>query len=116
MRWWTRRPAGDIAIAHAGEAQFRTGWFVESVVSAALIALVVRTRTWALRSRPGRQLLIATLAVAVATILLPYTPLAGVLGFTALPVGILALILGIVTLYLTTAEVVKRIFYRKAKF
>ena len=44
----------------AGPAEFRTGWFVESVVSAALIVLVVRTRRPLLRSRPSRLLLLAT--------------------------------------------------------
>ena len=34
--------------------QFRTGWFVESVVSASLIVLVIRTRRPFFRSRPGR--------------------------------------------------------------
>jgi hypothetical protein len=47
--------------------QFRTGWFLESVVSASLIVIVVRTRRPFFRSRPGRHLPMATLAVVAAT-------------------------------------------------
>src|SRR5439155_19075067 len=39
---------------------FRTGWFIESVVSAASVVLVVRTRRPLGGSRPGRSLLRAT--------------------------------------------------------
>ena len=65
-----------LLVLHANEAELRTGWFIESVVSSALIVLVVRTRRPFYRSRPGRPLFIATLVVAGLTLLLPYSPLA----------------------------------------
>ena len=43
--------------------QFRTGWFIESIVSAALIVLVVRSRRYIYRSRPSRLLTCATFAI-----------------------------------------------------
>ena len=49
-------------ILHATEAQFRTGWFQESVISAAVIVLVIRTRRSFFQSLPGRYLLMATSA------------------------------------------------------
>ena len=60
-----------LLVLHAGTDQFRAGWFMESVVSAAIIVLVVRTRRGFLRSRPGKYLLMATLALVVITIVLP---------------------------------------------
>jgi Mg2+-importing ATPase len=97
----------------AGAAEFRTGWFVESVVSASLIVLVVRTRHSLLRSRPSRLLLIATLFVVVATVMLPATGLGALFGFVPLP-PILLPILGLIVLgYVSTAELVKRWFYRQ---
>ena len=69
----------------AGEKAFRTGWFIESVVSAALIVFVVRSRHGLFRSRPGRPLLWSTLAVVGLTLVLPLTPVFEPLGFTAVP-------------------------------
>ncbi|MCL4465297.1 MAG: magnesium-translocating P-type ATPase [Chloroflexi bacterium] len=99
-------------LARASTAQFRTGWFVESVVSASLIVLVIRTRRPPFRSRPSRQLLVATLLVVGATVALPYSPIAGYLGFEPLPASVLALIAVVVVLYIATAEAAKRYFYR----
>ena len=74
-----------LLVLHATPTQFRTGWFLESVVSASLIVLVIRTRRPFFQSRPGRLLLMATLAVVTATLVLPYTPLGGILGFAPMP-------------------------------
>lgn len=95
----------------AGQAEFRTGWFVESVVSASLIVLVVRTSQAFYRNRPGRWLLLSTVAVVVVTIVLPLTPLAGVLGFVRLPFRLYGAVGAIVLLYILTAEAAKRFFY-----
>ena len=43
-------------VLDAGMGQFRTGWFIESVISAAMIVLVIRTRRPFLQSRPGNGL------------------------------------------------------------
>jgi Mg2+-importing ATPase len=99
-------------LLRATPAQLRTGWFVESVVSAALIVLVVRTRRSPLRSRPSRALLRSTLAVVLLTPLLPYTPIAGPLGFAPLPPGFLLALVVIVGLYVASAQAAKRVFYR----
>jgi P-type Mg2+ transporter len=92
--------------------QFRTGWFLESVISASMIVLVVRTRRRFFESRPSRSLLISTVLVAGLTLLLPYTPFASVLGFVALPAGFIVVLVVIVTLYVLAAEVAKGAFYR----
>jgi P-type Mg2+ transporter len=108
--------AALLLLAHASEIQFRTGWFLESVLSASLVVLVVRTRKPFFRSRPGRLLALATSAIALVTIALPYTPFAHVLGFEPLPAPVLAMIAGIVALYVVAAETVKRIFYRAVRY
>ena len=98
-------------LLHATPEQFRTGWFLESVVSAALIVLVVRSRRPFFRSRPGRQLRIATGAIVVVAIALPYTPLAPLLGLVPLPLAVLGAMGGVVLLYIGSAEMVKRVFF-----
>ena len=70
-----------LLILHANQGQFRTGWFLESVISASMIVLVIRSRQPFFKSRPGKFLLIATLSIAVITILLPFSPLGKVFGF-----------------------------------
>jgi len=98
-------------LIRATPEQFRTGWFVESLLTELVIALVVRTRRPFYRSRPGRLLWLSTLGVTIVTLALPYLPFAGLLGFTPLPLTVLALLLGITVMYIAAAEVTKRIFY-----
>jgi Mg2+-importing ATPase len=105
-----------LLILHATTKQFRTGWFIESVISASVIVLVIRTRRSFFRSKPGKYLLIATLLVVVVTILLPFTPLAELLGFQPLPITILLVIGMIVVLYILAAEITKRFFYKRVNF
>jgi Mg2+-importing ATPase len=105
-----------LLILQATTDQFRTGWFLESVISASVTVLVIRTRKSFFRSKPGRYLLMATLLIGVVTILLPITPLAGLLGFQPLPISTLLVIGMIVVLYIIAAEIVKRSFYKKVNF
>jgi Mg2+-importing ATPase len=101
-----------LLILRAGSAEFRTGWFTESVISAALVVLVIRTRRPVFRSVPSWRLLTATVLVVAAVIVIPFTPLGSPLGFTRIPPLIYAGIGGIVVLYVLAAEVAKSLFYR----
>jgi Mg2+-importing ATPase len=105
-----------LLVLHATQVQFRTGWFLESVVSAALIVLVIRSRKPFFKSRPGKYLLMATLSIVVVTLILPFTPLAEIFGFSPLPISFLLLIGIIVLFYIITAEMAKTVFYKKVKF
>ncbi len=100
-------------IFNATTDQFRTGWFIESVISATLIILVIRTRRPFLMSRPGKYLALAVFLVICATLYLPYSGLAGLFGFHPLPWPFLIALFVIVALYVITAEAAKRVFYRK---
>jgi P-type Mg2+ transporter len=95
-----------------GQALFRTGWFVESVLSASMVVLIIRTQRPVYRSRPGRLLTIATVAVWVATLALPYTPLGALFKFAPLPWQFLVLVFVILALYMSGAEAAKSVFYR----
>jgi Mg2+-importing ATPase len=94
------------------EAVFRTAWFVESVSSAALIVLVVRSRASMFKSKPGTRLLQATLAIVALVFILPFTPLAPIFGLTALTPALLLAIVLIIFLYITSAEITKHFFFR----
>jgi P-type Mg2+ transporter len=105
-----------LSLLHAQPEQFRTGWFVESTISASLVVLVVRTRQSILNSKPGKYLFAATLATVSVALIIPYTPLSPILGFRALPLQFLLVLGAIVALYIITAEMVKHIFYQRVKF
>ncbi|MGQ9555485.1 MAG: magnesium-translocating P-type ATPase [Anaerolineae bacterium] len=96
-------------------AQFRTGWFLESVITELLILLVVRTRRPFFKSKPGKYLWLAALAVAVVTVLLPYLPLNWLLGLTPLPAPLLLALVGITILYVAASEIVKRAFFARKR-
>jgi P-type Mg2+ transporter len=105
-----------LALLHAQPEQFRTGWFIESTISASLVVLVVRTRQSILQSKPGKYLFAATLATVAAALIIPFTPVSPILGFRALPLEFLLVLGAIVALYIMMAEVVKHAFYRRVKF
>ncbi len=102
-----------LLILHASVAQFRTAWFVESVASASLIVLVIRSRRPFFRNSPSRKLLAVTLLIVGLTFLLPYTSLARLFGLTPLPPLFFLAIGIIVGLYIGLAETGKSIFYRR---
>jgi Mg2+-importing ATPase len=104
-----------LLLLHANPAQFRTGWFMESVISASMIVLVIRTHQSIFHSKPSPYLFWTTISIAIVTVLLPYTPLADPLGFQALPIEFLLVLAAIVGLYIFCAENVKRVFYQHVR-
>jgi Mg2+-importing ATPase len=100
-------------VFHADEKAFQTGWFAESVISATLIVLVVRTRLPFFRSLPGKLLAIATVLILLLVLALPLTPLAIWFGFILMPLIYYGWMLLIIACYLGSAELAKRWFYKK---
>ena len=101
-----------VFLLNASPEQFRTGWFLVSVMTELLIVPVIRTWRPFYESRPGRALLISTVIVLIATLLLPYLPMSRLLGFTPLPPSFLLVFGVITTLYLLASEVTKKFMYR----
>ncbi len=102
-----------LSVFGASEALFHTGWFVESLATQTLVLFVIRTAGSPLRSRPSRPLAVTTVAIVLIGLLLPFSPLATVLGFVRLPAAYF-LFLALATLtYLALVEVVKRPLMRR---
>jgi Mg2+-importing ATPase len=102
-----------IYLLRATPELFRTGWFQESVISAVMIVLVIRTRRPFIRSRPGKYLFIMSLVIIGVTLIFPASPLRGIFQFQALPLSFYLVLSVILLLYILAAEILKRIFYRK---
>jgi Mg2+-importing ATPase len=98
---------------HASPEEFRTGWFIESLITELVIALVVRTRHLFFRSRPGTLLLVSTLIFIGITLVLPYLPFISVFGFVPLPAPLMLAMLGLMTLYVFATELTKKLFYSR---
>jgi len=92
----------------AGEAVFRTAWFVESIATQILVIFVIRTARSPWASRPHSVLVMTSLGALGGALALALTPLGHFAGFVALPPAMLAVLAGISGIYLVTAEFLKR--------
>jgi Mg2+-importing ATPase len=103
MLWLLRAPVPE----------FQAGWFVESLATQTLIVFAIRTRRvpfW--KSRPGGLLRGTVLGIVAVGIILPYSPLAPLIGFRALPITFLLALVGVVLVYLVVIEIAKLAYYR----
>jgi len=95
---------------------FRTGWFVESVISEILILLVIRTHKTFITSRPGKALAIASVLVIIAMLMVPYLKVSATIGFTTLPTIVIITMCAIAVLYALVAEITKKILFKKMNY
>ncbi len=100
-------------VFNAGEVLFHSAWFVESLATQTLVIFIIRTRRIPFfHSRPSLPLLATTLTCAIVGLVLPFSPVAGVLGFTALPAGFLGILVLMIVTYLGLVEAGKSRFFR----
>ena len=95
---------------HASQAEFHTGWFVESLATQTLVLLVIRTGGNPLRSQPSKSLIATVLAAVIIGTVLPFTPIGADLGFIPLPPMFFAFLAAATATYLLLVEFVKRRF------
>jgi Mg2+-importing ATPase len=103
MLWLLRAPIPE----------FQAGWFVESLATQTLIVFAIRTRRvpfW--KSRPGALLRATVLGIVAVGVILPYSPLATLIGFRPLPISFLLALVGVVLVYLVVIEIAKLAYYR----
>lgn len=100
----------------ADEQFFQTGWMLESVISAMVVMLIVRTKRPVIKSKPSNKLLLAIVLVAIALIAIIYSPINTYLGLIALPAQALLSMLAISLIYALTAEILKKQFYKHNSF
>jgi Mg2+-importing ATPase len=102
-----------IWVFNAHAPLFRSGWFVESLATQSLIIFAIRThRVPFFHSTPSTPLTLATITCVAIGVLLPFSPLAHVLGFVALPASFLAALAVMIVFYLVLVELGKLRFYR----
>ncbi len=99
----------------ASPEEFRTGWFLESLLTELVIALVVRTRRPFYRSRPGNLLLGSSACIIVLALMLPYLPFSSIFGFVPLPAPLVLAMIGLTAAYVVVVELAKKSFYGRAE-
>ncbi len=102
-----------LKVLNANEALFRTGWFVESIITQVLVIFIIRTRRSPFQSRPNIGLVSTSLLIVSVAAILPYTPVGAYFGFVPLPSLFFSILLAMGIVYLVMVELVKRWFYRR---
>jgi Mg2+-importing ATPase len=103
-----------LLVFQAGEGMFRTGWFVESMVTQILMIFAVRTRRHIFASRPHWAIAALALGVSAAVVALPFVPVISAwFEFVRLPPSFLAYLALAVAGFLVVTEAAKRLFYRR---
>jgi Mg2+-importing ATPase len=86
LMWWFYDCRAFSGGSYIHSNLFQTGWFVESLLTQTMIVHIIRTNKIPfLQSSPSWQLLLGTLVVMAIGVWLPYSSLAGFLGFVPLP-------------------------------
>lgn len=106
---------GSLLAIHVSPAIFRTAWFLESLLSEILVLLIIRTRRWSFRSRPGGAMAGLSLGVALIACALPWIPGGEWMGFAPLPGNVVALLAVILFGYCLASEAAKRPFYARVR-
>lgn len=97
-----------IFVFKAQGALFQTGWFIESLVTEILVVFVIRTnRVPFLRSRPSFPLAATCISVVAVGLIIPFSPLAKVLGFVSPPPLYFGILIVLTLTYLGLVEIGK---------
>ena len=95
-------------------ALFHTGWFVESLFTQTLIIHVIRTNKIPfLQSWASWPLILTSVIIVLVGAGLTISPLAGALGFVALPPRYWLLLTIILVCYVVLTQLIKTWFYRR---
>jgi Mg2+-importing ATPase len=92
----------------AGIDEFRTAWFVESMLTALATPYVTRTMLPTWRSRPSAALGLASIGIASLVLALPYVPLGRVFALVPLSPSWIAVVFSITLGYVAALETTKR--------
>ena len=105
-----------LSIFKSDERLFQTGWMLESVISAMVVMLIVRTARPVTKSKPSKKLIFAIICVSLCLIAIIYSPINSYLGLIALPIKAILSMFGISFIYALVAEILKKKFYKNNSF
>lgn len=93
---------------------FNAGWFVESLWSQTLVVHMIRTpKVPFIQSRASTPVLILTSLAIIAGTAIPYTPLGGIMGMSAMPAAYFPWLFFIILCYMFLVTFLKTMYKRK---
>jgi Mg2+-importing ATPase len=92
---------------------FRTGWFLESVLSEILITFSIRTKKKFYKSKPSEILLLTSIIFGLLTLVIIYSPVGEFFEFVHLDLYFFLLVALILVAYFSMVEFLKHIIYKK---
>jgi len=93
---------------------FQCGWFVFGVISQTLVIHTIRTHKLPfLSGKPGRELILSTLAVVIVTLVIGFTDIAKIFDMNPLPYSYLIWLAALMIVYMLTAQIMKNIYIRR---
>jgi Mg2+-importing ATPase len=99
-------------VLKANTELFRTGWFLESVLSEILVTFAIRTKRPFWKSNPSKWLLASSIIVFLLSVAIIYAPFNFLFAFVPLPLWFLAIIFLILLAYFCLAEIAKGFFFK----
>lgn len=93
-----------ICVFHVNPTDFRSAWFLESMLTQILVIFIIRTHAWPWASRAHPFLVATSSGGIIAALVCVFTPVATLFGFSVLPLPVLSAIIGVVAVYLVSAE------------
>ena len=102
-----------VYLLNASPELFRTGWFIESVMSEIIVTFSIRTKRRFYKSRPSNMLIATSVIVASIAIILVYSPIGLFFEFIQPPLWFLGIIFGILVCYFLIVEGLKHFFFHR---
>lgn len=97
----------------APEDVFRTGWFLESLISEVVVTFSIRSQLKFYKSKPSWLLVVMSIVALAVAVGVVYSSVGALFQFIPLTVECIAVITGIVILYFVTVEATKFGFFKK---
>jgi Mg2+-importing ATPase len=104
-------------VTKSNPAIFQTGWFMQSIATQILVLYVLRTRRIPfLQSRPSLALFANTMLMLAIAWILPFIQLGKYFSFTAIPLHLGLMLVGIVLGYLTVVGLAQRLLRKQLHY
>lgn len=104
-------------VTQANPGQFQTGWFMQSIATQILVLYVLRTRRIPfLQSRPSLALFANTMLMLGIAWILPFIQLGKYFSFSAIPLHLSLMLVGIVLGYLTFVGLAQRLLRKQLHY